>query len=109
MTKSSCADSSALMGSTVFCNGYEICNCDNSRPTRAADCSNIFRSTSILVEAWLHILRRTERADRDDARRVGREEKMGQQRAIPPCIEFLHVASGPRSAATGNLYRLAAP
>src|SRR4029453_9948058 len=104
------AASPALTRSTHTCSGDESDSVRTSScPATSANCTVVRRGVSILAETRIHQFWWTERANRGDACRVRREEEMGRQRAIPPCVELLHVAPRPRSAATGNLYRLVAP
>src|SRR4030095_10433520 len=108
-TMRSCvAASPALTHSTHTCSGDESDSVrTNSCSATSANCTVVRRGVSILVEARLHILRRTEWADRDDAYRVGREKTLDRQRTFSARAEFLHVASRPRSASTRHLHRLA--
>src|SRR5438045_7269719 len=85
----------ALTRSTHFCTGYESVRRHPGSTCNAGAASSalVWRSTSILVEARIHLVRRTDRPDCDHADRVGGKEKMDQPIAIPARPEFLHVAS----------------
>src|SRR5437667_1199486 len=108
----------ALMRSTRFCNGDEgQFTTSYSGQTRSIHhrtdspwrtcCAIVCRSVSLLVEAWLHLLRRADRADRDHADGTSRKEKMDQPIEFPARAQLLHAATRPRSAATRDLHWLA--
>src|SRR4029453_2371337 len=100
--------------SPVLTRSTHTCSGDESASLRASSCSEtstnctvVRRGVSILVEARLHLLRRTEWADRDDACGIGREKTLDRQFAISARAEFLHAASRPGGTATSHLHRLA--
>src|SRR5438093_13556972 len=107
MTKSSCADSTVLMASTAFCNGYEIRPRNRGRTAQSTCRAVILRSIPLLVEARLHLVRWTDWPDRHHADRVGREEEMDQSVTIFTRVELLHVASRSGSDPARDLHRLA--
>src|SRR4029450_10818185 len=100
--------------SPVLTRSTHTCSGDESASLRASSCSAtstnctvVRRGVSILVETRLHLLRRTEWADRDDACGIGREKTLDRQFAISARGEFLHAASRPGGTATRHLHRLA--
>src|SRR6059058_1161552 len=105
-TKKSCgAASSASMRSIRFCSADE--SPANSSAANSTNRADLCRSISFLAEAWLHLLRRAHRPNRDHADRAGGKETMDQPVALSACAELLHVATRSGSATTRNLHRLA--
>src|SRR4030095_2091198 len=102
------AASPALTRSTHTCSGDES---DSVRTSSclatSTNCTVVRRGVSILVEARLHLLRRTEWPGRHDACGIGREKTLYRQFAISARAEFLHVASRPGGTSTRYLHRLA--
>src|SRR6516162_3188540 len=94
------ADSNALTRFTLFFGGYESCEGSTS-------CAVVQRSISVLVEAGIHFIWRTNWPDRDHATRAGREEEVDQPVAFPARAELLHAVARARSAATRDLHWLA--
>src|SRR6476646_4512915 len=96
---------SASMRSIRFCSADEFpATSSTANSTNRAD---LCRSISFLAEAWLHLLRRAHRPNRDHADRAGGKETMDQPVALSACAELLHVATRSGSATTRNLHRLA--
>src|ERR1700736_5270375 len=46
------------------------------RPTRTTSCAVVWRSASVLAQARIHFVWRTDWTDRDHANRAGREKEM---------------------------------
>src|SRR5947209_5815171 len=96
------------MPSMHFCSGDEADfvtadSCPTTSTRRALVCGSI----PFLVEARLHLVRRTDWPDRHHADRVGREEEMDQSIAFSARVKLLHAPAWTGGAATGDLYRLA--
>src|SRR4029077_4237609 len=108
------AGSSALTHSTHFFAGYER-RWLPARPAFArwlrrrgsTSCAVVWRSVSILAETRVHLVWRTERPDRHDARRTRREKTLDRQCQVSARAKFLHVAARPGSATACHLHRLA--
>src|SRR5205823_10399382 len=80
-TKKSCgAASSASMRSIRFCSADE--SPANSSAANSTNRADLCRSISFLAEAWLHLLRRAYRPNRDHADRAGGKETMDQPVAL---------------------------
>src|SRR3984893_5955073 len=73
------------------------------RQTRSTSCADFWRSASILAEARLHLLRRTDRPDRHHANRAGRKKEMDQPIAFSSRVELLHASARTGGAAAGDL------
>src|ERR1700730_4894646 len=97
----------ALTRSTHSCSGDEDDQDSATGCTRPTSCAHVCGGVSILAEARIHFVWWPDRADRDHAKRAGREEKMDQSVAIFARAELLHAATRTRSHPTRNLHRLA--
>src|SRR6266853_4836712 len=108
------AGSSALTRSTHLFDEYER-RWRHARPAFArwlrrggsTSCAVVWRSVSVLVEARVHFVWRTDWSDRDDARRTRREKTLDRQCQVSARAKFLHVAARPGSATACHLHRLA--
>src|SRR5437667_4770229 len=94
----------ALMRSTHFCNGDEgyLATASNGRDIAPDEPSDVSRGVSILAQARLHFIWRTDGANRHHANRAGREKEVDQPGASSSCAQFLHVASRPRRLVAGG-------
>src|SRR5436190_23398187 len=88
---------SALTRFTHFCKSdeSELLTRKNDRAIAPGAASYISRGIPLLAEAGIRLVWWTDRPDRDDACRVGREKALDRQFAISTRAEFLHVASRP--------------
>src|ERR1700720_957028 len=101
------AVSIASTRSTHSCSGDEDDEDSTTRRTRSTCCTHLCRSVSILAEARIHFVWWPDRPDRDHANGARREEEMDQPVAISARVKLLHAAARSRSAAAGDLHRLA--